>query len=122
MWWWWWGLDHALFRSHLHVKVPAHSVDPDAVEPAVCQVVEGGAEHIGAGLVRLQVIPDLQAPWDATEREGEKKKQKRFGFKSHRLELASGASDPCYSTSSSSFSSSWRGRGGLEIQTLEFNI
>lgn len=36
------------------------------MEPAVRQVVEGGAEHVGVP-VRLQVVPDLQAPCDARE-------------------------------------------------------
>lgn len=59
--------------AHLHVKVPAHSVDADAMEPAVRQVVEGGAEHVGVP-VRLQVIPDLQAPCDTCEgKEGGRK-------------------------------------------------
>lgn len=40
-----WGASWVV--PHLHIKVPAHSVDADAMEPAVRQVVEGGAEHVG---------------------------------------------------------------------------
>lgn len=50
------------------------------MEPAVRQVVEGGAEHVGVP-VRLQVVPDLQAPCDAREGKEGGGEGKRPGFK-----------------------------------------
>lgn len=54
---------HMAAVAHLHVKILPHSVDSDPVESSVRHVVESGAEHVRAP-VRLQVIPDLQTPYD----------------------------------------------------------
>ena len=60
-----WGLS-----AHLYIEVFPHPVDSDTMESSVCQVIEGGAEHIWTP-VRLKVIPDLQTPWTQSMRRHE---------------------------------------------------
>lgn len=49
--------------AHLHVKIFPHTVDSDPMESSIRQVVESRAEHVRTP-VRLQVIPDLQTPYE----------------------------------------------------------
>lgn len=55
------GRQTAACAAHLHIKTSPHSVDPDPVEAPVRHVAARGAEDVWTP-VRLQVVPDLQAP------------------------------------------------------------